>query len=225
MPLIGPFTPIPLPPVETIGDPDDYNDRFETIRAAIDDSLVMTDVARDIEAQHTFNPDGAPFILGPNAQNQTIVGLAGGNIRGVPPIVVVAAEFRPSGYLVDLSAIDSTSIPVYMPVDGFMGVPHASYLAAADSGTATTRFFISTSSGGTGQELTANPLTIDGGEFNSLTAAGGDHTFGGVNQADSQVSAGDVVFVRLVSINPANGNDDGDGLTVQIPIYGSNPYI
>jgi hypothetical protein len=65
----------------------DYNSNINTIQTTFDTYAVLTDVAKTITVQHTFNPSATnpPFILGANALNQLVTGLNAEKVNGLQP--------------------------------------------------------------------------------------------------------------------------------------------
>lgn len=95
----------------------DVNAALEQIRAAFDDSAVLTDLARLITVAHTINPSvaGPPLILGANALNQKVVGLNADQLDGLEAAVFMLAAARAAANGVAPLGADSKVPVAYLP--------------------------------------------------------------------------------------------------------------
>jgi hypothetical protein len=209
----------------TVGNPTTYNTNFESIRAAFDDYAVLTDTARTITVQHTFNPTSAqaPFLIGANGTDQMVTGLNAAQASGVANATASVQIFAPA---TELSAI-TTSLyyPLFrMPFAGWLGRPIIQLVTAYTGGSNWLGGQIYHGDNSASATLITTTTTkIVAGEDNSEDNAQ-KHVFSGTDQANAQRSAGDWIWLKHNVIISAP-TSYGEGMIVTIPIFGTNPHI
>ena len=62
--------------------PTEYNQNMDSIRDTFNSFAMLTDVARTVTVQHTFNPTGAPFLIGGAATGVLVAGLNSDQLDG-----------------------------------------------------------------------------------------------------------------------------------------------
>jgi hypothetical protein len=210
----------------TVGDPSVYNANFEAIRAAFDNTAVLTDTARTVVAQHTFNPASAqaPFTLGANAIDQLVTGLNAEKLLGRDLIGTFVTHVL--SYDTDTTVINTTDYyPIFrMPFAGWLGRPVIQLVSAYVGGTSSLQAQIfHGNDSATSTDITTTPTKIEAGEDNSEDNAQ-KHIYSGADQADAQRSAGDWIWIRHTT-EIGSPTTSGKGLIVSIPVYGYNPHI
>lgn len=98
MPIIGTLIDLVA---GNVNDPEEVDQNFADIRTAFNTYAVLTDVARTVTVQHTFNPSSAsaPFLLGANAQSQKVVGLNADLLDGLEAAAFLGATAAAGGDL------------------------------------------------------------------------------------------------------------------------------
>lgn len=210
----------------TVGSPTDYNTNFEAIRAAFDDSAVLTDTARTITVQHTFNPAATnpPFILGANAIDQQVTGLNAAKVSGIDNATFVTQIYAPATSLEDVTT--ALYYPLFrMPFAGWLGRPVVQLVTPYTGGTSWLggNIYHGPDSSAAPTSITTTTTKIEPGEDNSEDNAQ-KHVYTGADQANAQRSAGDWIWFRHSAVI-SSPTSYGQGMIVTIPVYGYNPHI
>lgn len=205
MPLIGPLKQAEL---RSQASSQDYNDNNDAIQQAFDGSGVLTDDASagPIVVQHTFDPTTpqAPFLLGANAQGQTVEGLAVDTVDGLSPVHGVGAQvIHP-----DIALVATGDGIAYLLIpneyDGLRLTKIFCGLSLAGAGGLVT---IQVHNATTGNDMLSTPATIDSGELTTETAA----TPPVVNPSFETVSGLDRLRIDLDTVRTVT---DAEGLHV-----------
>lgn len=180
----------------------DYNSNINTIQTTFDTYAVLTDVAKTITVQHTFNPSATnpPFILGANALNQLVPGLNAAKVNGLTPLraaMVTAVHADVSVGVTDGAA--------YLMIPQAYGglVLSAIRIAVSTEGTGAGSTQVQIHNVTSAVDMLSTVATIDSTESTSDTAA----TPPVIDAANDDVAANDLLRIDIdaVTSTPAKG--------------------
>jgi hypothetical protein len=186
----------------------DYNSNINTIQTTFDTYAVLTDVAKTITVQHTFNPSSAnpPFILGANAIDQLVTGLNAEKVNGIQPVRGMMAMVIHADVAVDATGDGFAYLLVPAGYNGL--VLSGVRLAVADAGSVgTTSVQIHNVTAAV--DMLSTVVSIDTAETSSDTAA----TPPVIDTANDDVATNDLLRVDIDSVH---SSVPADGLFLQL---------